>query len=95
LHPITGRSTHLLPDQRDHQKPISNNTLLVALGRIAYKGRMTGHGFRALAMSTIKERPGYRHEVVDRQLAHAPKDKVASAYDRAQFLAERRKIMQD
>lgn len=46
-------------------------------------------------MSTIKEGLGYRHEVVDRQLAHAPKDKVASAYDRAQFLAERRKMMQD
>jgi integrase len=61
---------------------------------MGYKGRMTGHGFRALAMSTIKERLGYRHEVVDRQLAHAPKDKVASAYDRAQFLAERKTMMQ-
>lgn len=95
LHAITGRSKHLFPNQRDHEKPISNNTILVALGRMGYKGKMTGHGFRALAMSTIKERLGYRHEVVDRQLAHAPKDKVASAYDRAQFLAERRKMMQD
>lgn len=95
LHAITGRSRHLFPNQRDHEKPISNNTILVALGRMGYKGKMTGHGFRALAMSTIKERLGYRHEVVDRQLAHAPKDKVASAYDRAQFLAERRRMMQD
>ncbi len=95
LHAITGRSRYLFPNQRDHEKPISNNTILVALGRMGYKGKMTGHGFRALAMSTIKERLGYRHEVVDRQLAHAPKDKVASAYDRAQFLAERRKMMQD
>jgi integrase len=96
LHTITGRSKHLFPNQRDHEKPISNNTILVALGRMGYKGRMTGHGFRALAMSTIKERLDYRHEVVDRQLAHAPKDKVASAYDRAQFLAdERRRMMQD
>jgi integrase len=95
LHAITGRSTHLFPNQRDPRKPISNNTILVALERMGYKGRMTGHGFRALAMSTIKERLGYRHEVVDRQLAHAPRDKVASAYDRAQFLAERKKMMQD
>ena len=95
LHTMTGRSTYLFPNQRDHGKPISNNTLLVALARMGYKGRMTGHGFRALAMSTIKECLGYRHEVVDRQLAHAPKDKVASAYDRAQFLAERRKMMQE
>ena len=95
LHAITGRSKYLFPNQRDHEKPISNNTILVALGRMGYKGKMTGHGFRALAMSTIKERLGYRHEVVDRQLAHAPKDKVASAYDRAQFLSERRKMMQE
>jgi integrase len=95
LHAITGGGTYLFPNQRDHHKPISNNTLLVALERMGYKGRMTGHGFRALAMSTIKERLGYRHEVVDRQLAHAPKDKVSSTYDRAQFLAERRRMMQD
>lgn len=95
LHAITGGSKYLFPNQRDPKKPISNNTLLVVLERMGYKGRMTGHGFRALAMSTIKERLGYRHEVVDRQLAHAPRDKVASAYDRAQFLAERRKMMQD
>ena len=95
LHAITGHGKYLFPNQRDHKRPISNNTLLVALERMGYKGRMTGHGFRALAMSTIKERLGYRHEVVDRQLAHAPKDKVASAYDRAQFLVERGKMMQD
>jgi integrase len=95
LHAITGRSKYLFPNQRDPKKPISNNTILVALERMGYKGRMTGHGFRALAMSTIKERLGYRHEVVDRQLAHAPRDKVASAYDRAHFLAERKKMMQD
>ncbi len=95
LHAITGGGKYLFPNQRDHQRPISNNTILVALERMGYKGRMTGHGFRALAMSTIKERLGYRHEVVDRQLAHAPKDKVASAYDRAQFLAERGRMMQD
>jgi len=95
LNVITGHGKYLFPNQRDHQKPLSNNTILVALARMGYKGRMTGHGFRALAMSTIKEQLGYRHEVVDRQLAHAPKDKVASAYDRAQFLAERGRMMQD
>lgn len=73
LHAITGRTTYLFPNQRDPKRPISNNTILVVLDRMGYKGRMTGHGFRALAMSTIKERLGYRHEVVDRQLAHAPR----------------------
>ncbi len=52
---------------------MSNGTILGALKRMGYRGRMTGHGFRALAMSTIKERLGYRHEVVDRQLARPPR----------------------
>jgi integrase len=95
LHGITGGRKYLFPNQRDPKKPMSNNTLLVTLERMGYKGRMTGHGFRALAMSTIKERLGYRHEVVDRQLAHAPKDKVASAYDRAKFIDERKVMMQE
>jgi integrase len=95
LHALTGGTKYLFPNQRDPKRPISNSTILVALQRMGYKGRMTGHGFRALAMSTIKERLGYRHEVIDRQLAHAPKEKLASAYDRAQFLAERRKMMQE
>jgi integrase len=95
LHSLTGGGKYLFPNQRDHQKPMSNGAILAALKRMGYKNRMTGHGFRALAMSTIKERLGYRHEVVDRQLAHAQKDKVAAAYDRAKFLAERRVMMQD
>lgn len=74
---------------------MSNNTVLHALAAMGYKGRMTGHGFRALAMSTIKEKLGYRHEVVDRQLAHAPANKVDRAYDRAKFLDERKQMMQD
>ncbi|MDB5761647.1 MAG: integrase [Herminiimonas sp.] len=94
LHTVTGGGKFLFPNQRDHERPLSNNAILKALERMGYKGQMTGHGFRALAMSTIKERLGYRHEVVDRQLAHAQKDKVASAYDRAQFLAERKVMMQ-
>jgi integrase len=95
LHSYTGGSTFLFPNMRDHAKPMSNGAILMALKRMGYQHRMTGHGFRALAMSTIKERLGYRHEVVDRQLAHAQKDKVAAAYDRAKFLEERKKMMQD
>lgn len=94
LYTLTGGGKYLFPNQRDHEKPMSNGAILMALKRLGYQNKMTGHGFRALAMSTIKERLGYRHEVVDRQLAHAQKDKIASAYDRAQFLAERKVMMQ-
>ncbi len=85
----------VFPSQVRHKNPISNNTILFAIGRMGYKKRMTGHGFRALAMSNIKEKLGYRHEVVDRQLAHAHKSKIDRAYDRAQFLDERKRMMQE
>lgn len=75
------------------RRHMSNNTILKALERLGYKGRMTGHGFRALAMTTIKEKLKFPHEVVDRQLAHAPRNKVDAAYDRTKFLDERRKMM--
>jgi integrase len=94
LHAVTGGGTYLFPNQRDPGKPLSNNAILKSLERMGYKGRMTGHGFRALAMSAIKERLGYRHEVIDRQLAHAPRDKLSSAYDRAKYLDERKVMMQ-
>ncbi|MDO8729400.1 MAG: integrase, partial [bacterium] len=56
--------------------------------------RMTGHGFRSLAMGVIKEQLNYRHEVVDRQLSHASGDAYGEAYDRAMFLDERKEMMQ-
>jgi integrase len=92
---FTGKWQWVFPNVVRPQKPMSNNTILKALERMGYKGTMTGHGFRALAMTAIKEQLGYRHEVVDRQLAHAQKNKVDAAYDRATFLKERRKMMQE
>lgn len=94
LHTYTGGGPLLFPNQRDPGRPISNNTFLKALERLGYKGDMTGHGFRSLAMSTLKEKLHYRHEVVDRQLSHAQKDKLETAYDRARYMAERKDMMQ-
>jgi integrase len=85
---------YLFVCRTDHKKPMSNGALLMALRRMGYQNQMTGHGFRALAMSTIKERLKYRHEVIDRQLAHVHKSATDAAYDRAQFLDERRGMMQ-
>jgi integrase len=84
----------VLPGQVRPADHMSNATILSAIGALGYRHKMTGHGFRALAMSTIKEKLGYRHEVVDRQLAHAHRSKVDRAYDRAQFLDEREAMMQ-
>ncbi|WP_292931778.1 integrase arm-type DNA-binding domain-containing protein [Noviherbaspirillum sp.] len=94
LHAMTGRSKYLFPNQRDHEKPVSNGAILAALKRMGYGGKHTGHGFRALAMGVIKERLGYRHDVVNRQLAHMSGDAYGEAYDRAEFLEERKAMMQ-
>lgn len=91
---LNGKRDYVFPHISNPRKPMSNNTILMALGRLDYKGRMTGHGFRALAMTTIKEKLGYRHEIIDRQLAHVPDNAVDRAYDRAKFLPERHEMMQ-
>ncbi|MCP4393016.1 MAG: integrase arm-type DNA-binding domain-containing protein [Alphaproteobacteria bacterium] len=95
LKTLAGNREWVFPSMRTSYKHMSNNTLLKALERLGYKGQMTGHGFRALAMSTIKEKLKYRHEIVDRQLAHAPKNKIDAAYDRAKFLDDRTTMMQE
>ena len=92
---LNGHRELVFPGQRNPLKSMSNGAILMALDRMGYRGKMTGHGFRALAMSAIKERLDYRHEVIDRQLAHAHKNQVDAAYDRAKFLDERKKMMQD
>ena len=94
LEHLNHRREYVFPSQRNPQNHMSNNAILVALKNMGYKGKHTGHGFRALAMSTIKERLDYRHEVIDRQLAHAHKNQVDAAYDRAKFLVERKEMMQ-
>ncbi|SFC62300.1 Integrase [Collimonas sp. OK412] len=94
LHQHTGGNKYLFPNLRDHEKPATNYGILAALRRMGYSGKMTGHGFRSLAMGVIKERLGYRHEVVDRQLSHASGDTYGEAYDRAMFLDERKVMMQ-
>ena len=94
LHAITGGNQYLFPNIRDHKKPATNFGILAAIKRMGYAGKMTGHGFRSLAMGVIKERLGYRHEVVDRQLSHASGDAYGEAYDRALFLDERKIMMQ-
>jgi integrase len=93
LHGITGHSKLLFPGERDHSKPISNNTILKALERMGYKGRMTGHGFRGLA-STILHEQGFDHAHIELQLAHQERDAVSAAYNYATYLKQRGKMMQ-
>jgi integrase len=93
LRELKGLSDLLFPGERDHEKPMSNNTILKALERMGYKGTMTGHGFRGIA-STILHEQGYRHDIIEQQLAHQERDEVSAAYNFATYLPERRKMMQ-
>ena len=73
---------------------MSNNTVNTALRRLGYtKDQMTGHGFRAMA-STLLNEQGFPPDVIELQLAHAERNKVRAAYNRAQRLSERRQMMQ-
>jgi integrase len=92
LHRIGGGSRYVFPG-RNPDKSISNNTMLFALYRLGYKRRMTGHGFRAVA-STLLNESGFRPDVIERQLAHCERNDVRGAYNRAEYLPERRKMMQ-
>jgi len=92
LHELAGDSRYVLPG-RNRDKPISNNTILFALYRLGYKRKMTGHGFRAVA-STILNESSFRPDVIERQLAHCERNDVRGAYNRAEYLPERRKMMQ-
>jgi integrase len=74
--------------------PLSENTLLFALYRLGYRGRMTVHGFRALASTVLNEQSGFPHDVIERQLAHKETDAVRAAYNRAEYLMQRRQLMQ-
>ncbi|HHQ4767821.1 tyrosine-type recombinase/integrase [Aeromonas veronii] len=93
LRQISGHCELLFPSERKLTNPISENTLSYAMGRMGYKGIATPHGFRALA-STILNEEGFDPDVIERQLAHAERNKVRAAYHRAEYLDDRRKLLQ-
>jgi integrase len=94
LQAFTGRGALLFPSLRTSTRPISENTLNAALRRLGFtKDEMTAHGFRATA-STLLNEMGVAPDLIELQLAHAERNKVRAAYNRAQRLAERRQMMQ-
>lgn len=91
---ITGDKPHIFHSSRSKQGCYSNGVVLMALKRMNYKGRMTGHGFRSMASTILNER-GYLPDAIECQLAHIDNDKTRSAYNRADYIMERKKMMQD
>lgn len=94
LHEVTGGGNLVFPHESNPKKNMSNNTILFALYRMGYKGRMTGHGFRGVA-STILHETGYQHAHIEVQLAHLERNKVSGAYNHAEYIPQRAKMMQE
>ena len=95
LHKITGESEFVFPGDRNPKQPMSNNTLLYGgIYRMGLRSRATIHGFRSLASSILNESGKWNPDAIERQLAHSEKDQVRAAYNRANYLDERRRMMQ-
>lgn len=86
-------SDYVFPSDHTTTRPMSENAVLYLLHRIGYKGKMTGHGWRSVA-STWANEAGFDKDWIERQLAHAPDDKVRAAYNRAEYLPQRRDMLQ-
>jgi integrase len=94
LQPLTGAGHYVFPSARTVARPMSENAITAALRRMSYeRGQMTAHGFRTVA-STLLNELGWPPDAIERQLAHAERDGVRNAYNRAEYLTERRRMMQ-
>jgi integrase len=94
LYALTGNGKYVFPAVRTDSRPMSENTVTGALRRLGYtKDEMTGHGFRSMA-STILNEQGWNRDAIERQLAHAEQNSIRAAYNYAEHLPDRRKMMQ-
>ena len=94
IHPLTGHGRYVFPSPRTDSRPMSSNAILSALRRMGYaKDEMSGHGFRSMA-STLLNEQGWNRDAIERQLAHAERNSVRAAYNYAEFIPERKKMMQ-
>ncbi len=94
LQPLTGQRKFVFPCVRTPTRPMSENTVNAGLRRLGYtKEEMTGHGFRSMA-STLLNEQGWNRDAIERQLAHAERNNIRAAYNYAEYLPERKKMMQ-
>jgi integrase len=95
LHPLTGGSPFVFRGERHHFRPMSDAAINAALRAMGFSAQeVTGHGFRATARTMLVERLGVDEAVVEAQLAHSVKDSLGRAYNRTEFLEQRKSMMQ-
>ena len=93
LHGVSGHREFLFPNRSDPRRPASRGVLWKAVASLGYEGKFSPHGIRATG-STMLNEMGFRADVIERQLAHAERNKVRASYNRADYLDERRQMMQ-
>ena len=94
LEPLTGDGRYVFPSERTRERPMSENTVNAGLRRMGYTNdEMTGHGFRSMA-STLLNEQRWHPDAIERQLAHAEENETRGAYNYAEHLPERRRMMQ-
>ncbi|EIF29503.1 Integrase [Burkholderia sp. Ch1-1] len=93
IRPLTGAGRWVFTSPVRRNQPLSENFVLSALGRMGFRHTMTGHGFRGLASTILNERE-FNSDWIERQLAHVEGNGVRAAYNHAQYLPQRRKMMQ-
>jgi integrase len=94
IQPLTGDGKYVFPSPRTNKRPMSDNAVLSALRRMGYaKEEMSGHGFRSMA-STLLNEMGWNRDAIERQLAHAERNSIRAAYNYAEFMPERKRMMQ-
>lgn len=95
LLPLTGSGKYVFPGERTRTRPMSENTVNAALRRLGYtKEEFTGHSFRKIASTLLNESHLWHRDAIERQLAHGERDEVRAAYNYAEYLPERVKMMQ-
>jgi len=94
LHQLNRHSEFVFPKRGKPREIMSNATILRVIDRVGYKGRMTGHGFRSVASTALNESQLFHPDAIERQLSHEQNDEIRAAYNRAEHIKERIKIMQ-
>lgn len=95
LHMLTGRGEWVFRGERHHHRPMSENTVNAALRAMGFPAdEVTGHGFRATARTMLAERLAVDEAVIEAQLAHSVRDSLGRAYNRTEFMEQRRRMMQ-
>jgi len=92
IKPLTGQSEYVFTGDRNSRKPTNSSTANMAIKRMGFHGKLVAHGLRALASTTLNEQ-GFDPDVIESCLAHVDKNEVRAAYNRAEYIERRTKVM--